>query len=284
VFSQLNKMDIEPVDFSNFFRGGVVKGSNTAFPFIRRDLLLNYTALRNEIDSEPLLANNHPWNPRGNLDGTGAYHPEDISDITEKTSDAYLRLDFGKAFGNSDMSIDGNVGVRFTKTTLDSSGALSYQAFNADTQNTSQADIWIDPNNHALGRKRTDDAESHDDPRDFLPETTAFLQQAATPITTNLSNSFYLPSLNVKWNLNKDMLVRFGASKGLTRPNVQDLRASQLVQANTSRTNYPTVQPPCPNPADLSNCLVGVDQGAQDIRLSQISVSRGNPLLNQQRQ
>ena len=61
-----------------------MQGANKQFPFIRSDLLLNYDAIRNYIDNEPDLANNHPWSPRGNLDGTGDYRPEDISDITEK--------------------------------------------------------------------------------------------------------------------------------------------------------------------------------------------------------
>ena len=42
------------------------------------------------------------------------------------------------------------------------------------------------------------------------------------------------------------MLLRFGASKAVARPNVQDLRASQRYEANVSRVNYP----PITNPAD----------------------------------
>ena len=38
------------------------------------------------------------------------------------------------------------------------------------------------------------DAEAHDDPRDFLPETTAFLEQAATPIVVDEHDTDYLPS------------------------------------------------------------------------------------------
>lgn len=261
MFSQMNSDPSESVDFSNFFRGGVVKGSNKSFPFIRSDLLLNYTAMRNFIDNEPDLAGNHPWNPRGNLNGTGNYRPEDISDITEETQNAYLRLDFGHEIGSNGMSIDGNIGVRFVKNTLSSDGSLAYQAFNADTQTESTPDA-----------PRTDDAEDHDDPRDFLPETTAFLEQAATPITVDQSDTDWLPSLNIKWNLNQNMLVRFGASKGMTRANVQDLRASQLVSAQTTRVNYPPI-------TDEDDPMFGVDRGAQNITLDRITLTRGNPTL-----
>jgi iron complex outermembrane receptor protein len=260
VFSQLDTPAHELVDFSNFFRGGVVQGTNNKFPYIRGDLLLDYGAFRNFIDTDPDLVNNHPWNPRGNLDGTGQYRPEDISDINERNESAYLRLDFGQEIGSGGMSIDGNIGVRFVKTQLESSGSYSYLPFNADTQTPSTVDA-----------PRTPDAESRDDPRDFLPQTTAFLETAASPILVDQDDTKWLPSLNVKWNLNDNMLVRLGASKAITRPNVQDLRASQRVEANTQRINFPALLPGDP--------LFGVDRGAQDIRLNRIVVSRGNPNL-----
>ena len=272
MMSQLASPASELVDFKDFFRGGVVQGSEHMFPFIRRDLLLNYTALRNYITNEPTIGTNHPWAPRGKLDGTGDYHPEDISDITESTSNAYLRFDFGRKLGDSGMNIDGNFGARYTRTKLTSAGSLSYQPFSADPQNNSPADLYVNGVDASGGLKRIPDvAEAHDAPQDFLPETTAYLQQAARPIKLNLTDSHWLPSFNVKWNLNSEMLIRFAASKAMTRPNVQDMRASQLVQANTTRTNYAPVPPTDP--------LFGVDRGAANIRLDQISVSRGNPLL-----
>jgi TonB-dependent receptor len=261
VFSHMDTPAYEMVDFSNFFRGGVVQGSNNAFPYIRGDLLMDYGAMRNYIDNEPDLAGNHPWTPRGNLDGTGIYRPEDISDITERNESAYLRLDFGHDIGSEGMSIDGNIGVRFVKTGLESAGAFSYLRFNDDPQTD-----WQDPD-----APRTPDAESHDDPRDFLPETAAFLEQAATPILVDQDDTKWLPSLNVKWNLNDNMLVRLGASKAVTRPNVQDLRASQRIEANVTRVNYAPLLPGDP--------LFGVDRGAEDIRLNRLVVTRGNPNL-----
>ena len=50
VFSEMNTPAYEIVDFSNFFRGGVVQGANTKFPYIRSDLLMNYSAMRNYLD------------------------------------------------------------------------------------------------------------------------------------------------------------------------------------------------------------------------------------------
>ncbi len=261
VFSHMQEPAHELVDFSNFFRGGVVQGTNTSFPYIRSDLLLDYTKMLEYIDNEPTLTGNHPWAPRGNADGTANYRPEDISDITERNEAAYIRFDFGKEIGDDGMSIDGNVGVRFVKTELSSTGAFSYLPFNEDTQTASTPDA-----------PRTPDAEDHDDPRDFLPETTVFLEQAAFPIAVDQDDTKWLPSLNVKFNLNDNMLFRFGASKAVTRPNVQDLRASQRAEANTTRVNYAPI-------TDEDDPLFGVDRGAQDIRLNRIVITRGNPVL-----
>ncbi|HEY6125769.1 MAG TPA: TonB-dependent receptor [Steroidobacteraceae bacterium] len=259
VFSEMTTPAYELVDFKNFFRGGVVQGANSKFPYIRSDLLMNYSAMRNYMLNEPDIGTNHPWAPRGNLDGTGAYRPEDISDITEETQNAYVRFDFGHDIGSNGMSIDANVGVRFSKSDLSSNGFIAYDDFDVDAP----APV---PDPRAPG------TEDRDHPRDFLPETSAFLDQAATPYFVDQSDTEWLPSLNVKWNLNDNSLVRFGASKGLTRPNIQDLRATRLVGATTTRTSFPQI-------TDPNDPLFGVDRGAQDIDLGRVTVTRGNPDL-----
>ena len=257
VLSEMSTPAYEIIDFRNFFRGGVVQGSNTKFPYIRSDLLMNYGAMRNYIDNEPDLAGNHPWNPRGNLDGTGAYRPEDISNIVEETRNAYIRFDFGHDIGSNGMSFDGNIGVRYVKSDMSSNGAYAFDDFDQDLVETGL---------------RTPDAESHDHPRDFLPETAAYLDALASDYVVDQSDAKWLPSLNVKWNLNDNMLVRFGASRAMTRPNIQDLRATRLVGATTYRTSYPQITDPL-------DPLYGYDRGAQDITLGRITVTRGNPDL-----
>jgi iron complex outermembrane recepter protein len=259
VLSEMDTPAYELIDFRNFFRGGVVQGANNKFPYIRSDLLMNYSAMRNYMLNEPDIGTNHPWAPRGNLDGTGAYRPEDISDITEETQNAYVRFDFGHDIGSNGMSLDANIGVRFSKSTLSSDGFLAYDDFDADAP----APV---PDPRAPG------AEDRDHPRDFLPETTAYLQQAATAYAVEQEDTKWLPSLNIKWNLNDNSLVRFGASKALTRPNIQDLRATRLVGASTTRTSFPQITDPL-------DPLFGVDRGAQDIDVGRVTITRGNPDL-----
>jgi TonB-dependent receptor len=257
----------EAVDFSDFFRGGVVQGSETNFLFVNQNLLQDYTAFRNYILSEPQLGTNHPWVPRGEADGTAfgspIFRPEDTSDITETTKNAYIRLDFEQDLANG-MSIDGNFGVRYVRTDLTSSGFRAFRVWNADAEQPT-----FDPDTGE--RLRTDDAESRDDPRDFLPEAAAYTEQEAIPTTVDLKDTRWLPSFNMKLNLNSDMLIRFGVSKGLSRPNVQDLRASQEYVVTTNRIAFPQL--------DEDDPLFGIDRGAQDIRVGDIRVNRGNPFL-----
>jgi iron complex outermembrane receptor protein len=258
---------VEAVDFSDFFRGGTVLGDNSEFLFVNEDLLTNYSAFRQYILSEPQLGTNHPWAPRGTDDGTAFgspnFNPQDTSDITEKTQNAYIRFDYGQDFDNG-MSLDGNFGVRYVKTDVSSNGFIAFRPWNADAV---QPEFAAD----GVTRLRTPDAESRDDPRDFLPEAAAYGQQAAIPNTVELTDTKWLPSFNAKLNLNDDMLIRFAVSKGLSRPNVQDLRASQEYVVTTNRVNFPPVQQGDP--------LFGIDRGAQNITVGDIRVNRGNPYL-----
>lgn len=257
----------EAVSFNDFFRGGVVKGANNAFVFVNHDLLSSYANFRNYLNTEPQLANNnYGWVPRGTSDGSRfgnpIFRPEDTSNIAEKTRNAYVRVDFKHEFDN-DMSVDGNVGVRYVRTDLDSSGFQAFRPFVADIQTPAVTNGV---------RTRTDDAESRDDPRDFLPQTVAYAGQNALARTLKLKDEHWLPSVNIKWNLNREMLFRAAYSKGLSRPNVQDLRASQEYVPTVNRIAFPQI-------TDRNDPLFGIDRGAQNITTGEIRVSRGNPFL-----
>lgn len=256
---------VEAVDFSNFFRGGTVLGDNSSFLFVNEDLLMDYSAFRQYMLNEPQIGTNHPWVPRGVDDGTAfgspVFRPEDTSDITEQTKNAYVRIDFGQDFDNG-MSLDGNFGLRYVRTDIASSGFQAFRPWNPDA---------VQPTFVDGERVRTDDAESRDDPRDFLPQAAAYGQQAPIATTVDLKDTRWLPSFNAKWNLNDEMLIRFAVSKGLSRPNVQDLRASQEYVVTTNRINFPSVPEGDP--------LFGIDRGAQSITLGDIRVNRGNPFL-----
>jgi TonB-dependent receptor len=260
---------IEVQDYANFFRGGVLQGANTGFVYIGRDYLLDINKMSNLFQTNPLLAGSG-WQPRG------ARYPEDrLSDITEETQSVYVQLDFGQEFGGG-MSFEGNIGVRYVTTDLNSLGNIVFNEFAAEAACTPGVGpggvVTTGPGDVAPGDPG---ACGRNSPQDFLPQTTAFLAQASAPFSHSQSDEHYLPSFNLKWNLNDEMLIRFGASENLTRPNIQDLRAYSTRGASTITTNWPanrcaTLGLPTPP---------GCNDGVQNISLVGITAGGGNPRL-----
>lgn len=278
--ARLNALDSEVhevVDFSDFFRGGVVQGDNQSFVYVNSDLLANPTQFYDFYINEPDLARSE-WSPfttgdtkivngeevitlRRSIDGnyTNIYQDDEISDIVEEAINLYVRLDFTHDFDN-DMWLDGNFGVRYVKTDLISNGFLGYDEFGLDRSN-----IELEPD-------YPQDAEDRDHVRDFLPETAEFLDNGLDETrVVKVSDKHLLPSFNVKLNLNEDMLIRFAVSEAVTRPNVQDLRASQSISAGTSRIDFEPLQEDDPRS--------GIPRGVQDISLQRININGGNPNL-----
>ena len=268
----------EVVDFSDFYRGGVVQGDNTSFVYIDERFLRNpnlfYDFIQGEQDLaqsqySPFVGFNNLYDANGelNMGGDNArrdanynkiYQPGAVADVVEEQVNLYAMVKFGQEFNNG-MWIDGNFGIRYVKTTLNSDGFLRYSEFGQDADDTLTNPLY------------TPEAEARDSERDFLPETTAFLEQPDVVRTVEVDEDHWLPSLNIKLNLNDDMLIRFGASKGITRPNISDLKADQTIFANTARVEFD------PLPADDPNA--GIPRGAQDISLQRLNVNGGNPDL-----
>lgn len=240
----------EVVDFADFFRGGVVRGANTQVTFANRDLLQDYDAFVSTIAAESSIpssingegnAQYGDWSPlrqNGVVDYAGRGL---IGDINEKTYNLYGRFDFGNEFDNG-MSIDGNIGVRYTRAEVSGTGSFGYT-------------------NVANG------GTAGQNPIDFSPEAVAYFEQADVTRSGKFSSDErWLPSLNVKWNLNEDQLIRFGVSKNVTRPNIAQLRADQT--ANGAFRFVST-----------TDVTVPADQRIVDIELQQINIYGGNPDL-----
>lgn len=96
-------------------------------------------------------------------------------------------------FGLDDAFIEGNFGVRVVRTENDAQGYLIY------------------PN---------------------VAYATYLGAGQATPITASNSYTDVLPSVNVKWEPKKDIIVRFAASKAIARPAFSDMQAYQVLNAN----------------------------------------------------
>lgn len=246
----------EVVDFADFQRGGVVRGSNTSVVFANRDLLQDYDGFVSAIagetsipqgvrdngagcDTSPQYGDWSPLRVGGSVDFACR---GGIGDVREEVTNLYGRLDFGNEFNNG-MSLEGNIGVRYTSA--DVSGVVGNNFIEV-------------ANGNAPGQN----------PIDFSPEAVAYLAQADTSEegVDLSSDDRWLPSLNVKWNLNDSTLIRFAASEAITRPRIDQLRADRTT---VGQFRFITSD-------DLS---IPADQRIEDIQLNQINVFGGNPDL-----
>lgn len=216
-YASLNNNSFELVDFSDFFRGGVVQGNVTEVIYPDRNLLSDYDAWVSFIQGEPNL-NRNPgdWFPLRDTNGVVDYSGRGtIGDVGEDTFDVYARLDFSNeatGFSNG-WYLDGNIGLRFTSTEVTGIGGRDFiglysQAFR-DTGVRTDNDIRLET---------------------FIPDTLAYSEQATIDQSGSLNtDEHWLPSLNMKLHVSDEGFFRFGVSKNITRPRIEQLRAEQVV-------------------------------------------------------
>ena len=237
----------ESVDFSDFFRGGVVQGDNSTVLFANRELLQDYDAWVAALAGDPLISQN-TVNPEACNAGEDQYADwaplrvngsidwpcrGSIGTVNEKTQNLYARLNFGNEFDNG-MSLDGNVGLRYVHTNIGGTGVLRYEPVGSSESRT------------------------------FAPDTAAYLDQGRVPQSfKDITDEKWLPYLNLKLNLNDEMLVRAAVSKGVSRPNIGDLTPNQSRSASQIFVSENS----------------GMDSQVVDVRTSQINLYGGNPNL-----
>ena len=220
--------------FDNFFRGDVA-GPPAAY-YYNGNLISDYNSgaqyFQNIVKTWDAQGGGTGWTPAAARVGanTAGYLPNEIQQVSQKNTDAYMMLSFGKdapLFGNVKMS--GNIGVRYVSTKVRSEG-----------------DIFV--NQQSLGVNSpyaTRCAGSSGPPPSLPPGVTigqpggiCLLGQAAyeqlqafgsgtpTPNVANTTNHQWLPSLNLKFDLSRDLIMRLAASKVMTLPDMASIRNS----------------------------------------------------------
>lgn len=143
-------------------------------------------------------------------------------------------------FSVDDLRLDGNVGVRAVRTENSAQGFLVY------------------PN------------------QSFAPYLGA---GESEPITASNSYTDVLPSMNVRWEVADNLILRFAASKAIARPNFSDMQAYQILSASVNDNNTVNGQS-CADirigdPDDPSDDLTVLPAGCLDLTGS----SYDNPYL-----
>ncbi|MDF1768676.1 TonB-dependent receptor [Maricaulis sp.] len=246
-----NRVDADAydvADFSGFMDGNVFQGDITSIVFPSRVQMQDYEAFVASLAAEPLMGGG--INGDGNLqvgdwvplrqNGVVDYVNRGIDgSVKEQTTNFYGRMNFGQEFSNG-QSVTGNFGLRYVRTDTTGGGFVGYAEF------------------------AEDDPLDATQPRDFLPETAAYLDQANQANTIDNSYEYWLPSFNVRWDLNDEMIVRFAASQAISPANIANLNSNRGVSAELGFVVDSTATPPA----------------IADIVLGGINEVGGNPTLD----
>jgi TonB-dependent receptor len=184
---------------SNLVGGGVFGGGTFLHP--RFDIVDNYDATRalygdGRSNSWVALGERACADPDS---PGGLYCPVEMLDVTEDTRAAYVMLKFGNEetkLGN--ISVRGNIGVRWVKTDVSSTGGAQFPLYTAPSAPTPEA-----PDINPRSLATADDI--------------AFQNQGSYFASAGESHTNMLPSLNVRFGLTDDQFVRFAASRALSR-------------------------------------------------------------------
>ena len=201
------------VDFSDYYNGEVLRGGVQSFLFPRLDLVRNYADTLRQGCADG-------WSTQGDAagnaaDGSGGcaipyadmnnrleghFAPHDVSQTNEKRTEFYVRGDF--EFPDLAVPIRGNLGLRHVNYKLESSGYVVLPP--VASRGNEQAAEFLEteyPSIHALASGES---------------------MASTVKGTDYDT--LLPSLNLAFGITDDIVLRFGASKGLYFPNLIDTR------------------------------------------------------------
>ena len=161
------------------------------------------------------------WNPladrSGVIEGT-PFLPGDISDVTEVTESAYARFDFAI---DADIPISGNFGIRYVKTTIESGGELQFPSQPPDPALCNTPTPAGIPGFCSLSTGRA---------AEFLAAFTG----EVIPDNTDIEYEHWLPSLNVRFDVTDEVVVRAAISKGISRPDLSFYKTGGVFGDNTN--------------------------------------------------
>ena len=179
----------------------------------------------------------------GVLPGT-PFLPGEVADVVEQTTAFYGMVNFGNddPFGNG-VTLEGNIGLRYVETDIQSDGFVTFPQPSdlPDLNGAACVDTGNPPNPSFQ-------------PQEFciLPAAVqnaaiAFSDGNTVAQTTEFSYDNWLPSLNLKFGITDDKIIRFAYSRGISRADVGLLRNYYTLNAETAddpRTEESEAPPP----------------------------------------
>jgi TonB-dependent receptor len=240
----------ERVSFADHYNGQTVNGANNSFLFPRMDLAENF--------AQTLRDGCGTWIAEGtSQDGQGGcavpyedledrvfshFAPRHITSSKTERTEFYVRGDFEFDLDQSDMILKGNIGLRYVNYQLQSTGGINLppQSKRGTDETKSLNTVMLEkyPGIHELANGGT--------------------------ISSTVEGTDYttvLPSLNLSLSVTDDVIVRFGASKGLYYPSLVDSANKMTVNLDyTEILQDPSAakDDSAENPADWVNPTVAL--------------------------
>jgi len=155
----------------------------------------------------------------------GRYLDSEVSDVDEQTTAFYGRVDFGTDnFFSAGKLLEGNIGVRYVETTINSEGVVAFPGDAPDLTRSCDPALTLPgvplPGYCFLSALRQAEFFSVFNGGDF-------------DNSSDIKFNHWLPSFNVKLNTSDDFLLRLGISKGISRPDLASFRMSGTIADNT---------------------------------------------------
>jgi len=157
-----------------------------------------------------------PLHLRPNVISGTRFLPQEINTTEEEVNSAYLMMRFGNEEGGDGVNFSGNVGVRWVRTDFVAQGSLAAPLPGAfgDEEDCFPPDV-LPPDAPPWTPSSFCQAFPTPEARAAM---FAFANGAISDYDAENSYDNWLPSFNLKVNLNEDFLVRFGFSKAMARP------------------------------------------------------------------
>ena len=197
---------------SGFYNGSVFNPGATVW--LKNSILEDPNAVADAMGHKE-VGTAGSWDPVCNrANTTDCYQPSEVMNVTEKTTAGYLMV----AFGGDDLAIigmpvSGNIGARYIKTELTSTGGVSYPDDSwYQAQLSSVCNAPLSGNNVTnIGCWLT-------------PGLDAFSNGGSGLNTYGKTTYNMLPSFNLKLDLTDNSIMRFAVSEALSRPDFGYLR------------------------------------------------------------
>lgn len=225
---------------------GILGGNilnQTMFPFITHDVISNPAELAKRFSisgqTDEGGTASSSWNPicdRPEEMANSCFTGGEILDVQEKTNSIYGMLKFGGADAMifDGITVSGNFGVRVVRTRTTSVGGFNFpQAFTA-------AELLCEP----LDPEQIENLEP--DQYAITPgclaqnslDDKSFSSGGFVPLAAESEYVYTLPAFNIKFGLTDEWVLRFAASRAMSKPDFGLLRNfTTLGRGNLSQTN-----------------------------------------------